>query len=152
MLETITFALAMLGFGLLTFNAVFSAHGRGSRALSLLTAVVIVVHVLLVWAFRYQWSFAQATRNGYAGFGIFHLALASIVVSSVVAQHLARWLTLASYLIVCLGASGAVFRYEVVAVYRIPVLACVVGGLLSLARIWYLAHKARQDAAVATPS
>jgi hypothetical protein len=45
-------------------------------------AVVIVVHVSMVWSYRYGWRFDLAVRNGYAGFAMFHTALAMIVAST----------------------------------------------------------------------
>lgn len=133
-METLTFALAMAGFAALTVTATFAAYGQYVRWLAVLVALLVAVHVGLVWAFRYEWSLAEATRNGYAGFGIFHLALIAIVLSAASPRTVARRLSLAAYAIVCLGASGAVFRYEVVAIYRVPVLACVALGTVLITR------------------
>ena len=47
-----------------------------------LIAVLVSAHVLLVWAYRYEWQWTQATRNGYAGFVIFHVALLLILAST----------------------------------------------------------------------
>jgi hypothetical protein len=132
-IETITFALAMLGFGLLTIHVIFPGFGRTSRWPSVETAAVIVAHVVLVWTFRYEWSFAEATRNGQVGFAIFHTALLAVVLSTVVSRKAAQSLMVAAYLTVCVGASGAVFRYDVVEMYRIPVLSCVGLGVAALA-------------------
>jgi hypothetical protein len=97
-------------------------------------AVIIVAHVALVWHVRYGWQFSEATRNGYGGFLPFHGALAAIVVSTVVGEALRRRLLVASFLAVTLGASAAVYRYDVVATYRYPVHAISILGLLGLGR------------------
>jgi hypothetical protein len=99
--------------------------------------VVIVVHVLLVWV-RYEWRVAEAIRNGYLGFLLFHGALALIVASMFLADRTARILVWAAFATVSVGAIGAVWRYEVVAVYRAPVLLTAVAGAVGLARAYRL--------------
>jgi hypothetical protein len=96
--------------------------------------MVIVVHVMLVWRVRYEWQLAEAVRNGYLGFGVFHAALAMIVASLFVARARARVLVFTAFAIVTLGALGAVSRYEVVAHYRIPVIFTAVVGAVALLR------------------
>jgi len=121
-LENFTFLLAFLGYLGLSANLVLTARGTCSRPAIALVALVAVAHVYLVWAYRYDWQFAMAVRNGYAGFFIFHSALLSIVTATFVPPAICRSLIALSFLIVSAGASGAVFRYEVVSIYRIPVL------------------------------
>jgi hypothetical protein len=129
-----TFLLAVVGYAGLTATAVVAARGRMLRPLWLPTVAVIVVHVFLVWSERYEWQIAAATRNGYAGFVIFHGALAMILVSVVAADRLARVLVVTAFGIVTLGAVGAVFRYEVVEIYRVPVLIVAVAGTMGTVR------------------
>jgi hypothetical protein len=131
-LEQLTFLLAVLGYAGLAATAVRSARGRLPVTLWRPTASVIVVHVLLVWTLRYDWQIAQATRNGYLGFVIFHAALMLIVTSLGVAERHARVLVWIAFGIVTPGALGAVFLYEVVAGYRVAVIAIAVAGLAGL--------------------
>lgn len=105
-----------------------------------MTTAVVVVHVYMVWAYRYEWSFAQATRNGYAGFALFHTALLSLVGANLVTKRWGRRAILFTFVVVCLGANGAIWRYDVVEVYRIPVIAVTVLGL------WGVAHGLRSVA------
>ena len=106
---------------------VLVTRGSCKRPAIALVALVVVAHVYLVWACRYDWQIAMAVRNGYAGFFIFHSALLSIVTAAFVPQAICKPLIILSFLIVSAGASGAVFRYDVVNIYRIPVL--VIAGL-----------------------
>jgi hypothetical protein len=138
--ETVTFALAMLGFAGLAASAALAAWRRPSLLVALPTSAAIAAHVALVWAFRYGGSLAQATRNGYAGFVIFHAALLAIVASLLVPRRVASWLLLAAFAAVCVGAIGAVFRYNVVAVYRVPVIACALAGWSAIALGWWKAR------------
>ncbi len=126
-LETFTFLLAFLGYFGLLVNLVLVTRGTCSRTAVALAALIAVAHVYLVWACRYDWQFAMAVRNGYAGFFIFHSALLFIVAAAFVPSVICKPLIILSFLIVSAGASGAVFRYEVVSIYRIPVL--IIGGL-----------------------
>ena len=128
-----TFLLAVVGYAGLTLSAVLSARGRVPVRLWRATAAIIVVHVALVWSVRYDWSWAQATRNGYAGFVIFHGALALIVASVFASHRIATRLIVGSFVIVTLGALGAVLRYEEVAVHRPVVIGLAVVGALGLA-------------------
>lgn len=141
MLEFVTFLLAVLGYAGLTFTAVAAAWGRLPARLWRGVAVVIVVHVLLVWSVRYEWQFAEATRNGYAGFLLFHGALLAIIASLLLHERIARWLIWAAFLVVSAGALGAVFIYEEVALYRIPVVLFAVAGSGGL--LWAVVRRAR---------
>lgn len=148
MIEFVTFLLAPIGYAGLTAVAVLAAHGRLPVALWRATAFVIVTHVSLVWHVRYDWQVSEATRNGYVGFVVFHGALLAILVSLGSAFALARRLIIAAFAAVTVGAVGATFRYEVVEIYRIPVLVCAAAGLLGLAR----AHATRAMRAQETAS
>jgi hypothetical protein len=81
---------------------------------------------------RYEWSLARATRNGYAGFVIFHGALAMIVASLLAREQAATRLVQASFVIVSVGAVGAVFRYDDVARYTVPVIVLAATGVIGL--------------------
>jgi hypothetical protein len=89
---------------------------------------------LLVWIYEYAGSFAQATRNGYAGFIIFHVALVLIVVSAL--RPSISPLIVPAFLIVCVGAVGAVHRYEEVSIYRWLVILIAAGGVLASCYGW----------------
>jgi hypothetical protein len=136
MLEFVTFLLAPIGYAGLTLTAVKA--GGGAVPVSLLrgVAAVILGHVTLVWIVRYQGQLGEATRHGYLGFLLFHSALLAIVTSVFVGHRLARQLILGAFGVVTVGALGAVFRYEVVAMYRIPVVVCAVIGSIALFRAY----------------
>ena len=134
MLERLTFFLAFAGYAGLTTTAVAAAHSRLPVVLWRTTMSVIVLHVFLVWTVRYDWQLSAAVRNGYVGFVVFHGALAMIVASVFMADRNASRLVFTAFVVVTLGAIGAVFRYEVVALYRIPVILIAVIGAIGLAR------------------
>ena len=100
-----------------------------------LAVPVIVVHVAMVWSLRYEWQFSQATRNGYAGFLMFHAALLMIVTSLFLAERHALWLVRLAFLVVSAGALGAVFLYDVVAIYRVPVILFAAAGSVAWIRV-----------------
>jgi hypothetical protein len=132
MAERVTFLLAVAGYAGLTASALLAVRGRLPHWLWRATVAVIVAHVALVWAVRYDWSWAVATRNGYAGAVIFHGALVLVVTSLFVGRRIAARLIALSFGIVTLGALGAVFRYEVVAVYRPVVIGLAAAGAIGL--------------------
>jgi hypothetical protein len=141
MLERITFVLAVVGYAGLTTTAVLASVGRLPVRLWRPVALVILTHVLLVWTVRYEWQLAEATRNGYAGFLLFHSALAMILVSLFAAERSARMLVWAAFAVVTPGAVGAVFRYDVVAPYRVVVIAIAVAGVVGLANGYRLRQR-----------
>jgi hypothetical protein len=108
----LTFFLAMLAYAGLAATVVWSAWGRVPRLLMTGTAALVATHVFLVWAFRYEWQFAWATRNGYLGFLVFHTAVLLILFSAFVQPGWAVPLLRLAFLAVTVGATGAVFRYE----------------------------------------
>lgn len=136
-IEFITFLLAFVGYIGLAINAILLLTDRPPRYLMIPVALIVVVHVLLVWWFRYDWQMAQATRNGYAGFLLFHTALLSIVASTITSRTWSNRLILFSFLVVTMGASGAVFRYDVVTMYRYPVLLIGLTGVSMLIKYGY---------------
>ena len=135
--ERLTFLLAVVGYAGLTASALLSARGRVPVRLWRVTAAIIVVHVAMVWAVRYDWSWAQATRNGYAGAIIFHGALVLVITSVFVGDRIAMRLILMSFAIVTPGALGAVFMYEAVAVYRPIVIGLAGVGAIGLVYAWF---------------
>ena len=80
----ITFLLAITGYVGLTTVVVLTLRGQHPTALWRAIALIILVHVLMVWIYRYDWQFDLAVRNGYTGFVIFHTALALILISTFV--------------------------------------------------------------------
>ena len=147
MLEFITFLLAPIGYAGLTLIAVKAARGAVPVGLLRGVAVVILIHVLLVWIVRYEGQFSEATRNGYIGFVLFHSTLVAIVASVFVGERLARRLIVVAFGIVTLGAVGAVFRYDVVAIYRLPVVLCAILGIVGLTRVYWLKRRRAVPAA-----
>lgn len=147
----ITFLLAIVGYFGLTTVTVLTLHERVPVGLWRGVAAVIVVHVAMVWTYRYGWDLGLAVRNGWAGFAMFHGALAMIVVSTAAPERAARWLIHLSFLIVTLGALGATFLYDVVAIYRIPVVLCALVGTSALARHW-LTRRVPADSRRAEPA
>jgi len=140
-LEQLTFLLAPLGYAGLTASMISAVYRHTPLGLWRVTALVIVTHVGLVWHVRYAWQFNEATRNGYAGFAMFHTALLAIVVSTIVGEDLRRKLLVTAFLVVSLGASVAVYKYDVVAGYRFPVHAITAIGLLAVGRRLWLASR-----------
>jgi hypothetical protein len=134
MLERVTFILAVIGYAGLAATAIRSARARLPVGLWRAAVSIILAHVLLVWMARYEWQFAEATRNGYPGFLVFHGALAMILASVFVGERAARALVLTAFVVVTFGAVGAVFRYDAVAAYRIPVMLIALAGAAGLIR------------------
>ena len=133
-IEFITFLLAIIGYVGLAANTVLISQGKFHQGLITVAAMVIVIHVLMVWHFRYEWQFSEATRNGYVGFLLFHFSLLAIGGATIFPENQAKWLIILSFLIVSVGAIGATFRYEVVTIYRYPVLLIAVVGVGFLLR------------------
>lgn len=142
-IEFITFLLAIIGYIGLGFNLLTIVRSRLTKPYMAATAVVVLVHVFMVWAFRYGWAFSQATRNGYVGFLLFHSALLCILIAVFAPTETANKLVAAAFLIVSAGAIGATFRYDVVAIYRIPVLIIAVIGITALGKAYYEKRKLR---------
>jgi hypothetical protein len=134
-LEFITFFLAVTGYvGLTVANVLaWSKPASSSRRLVQATAAVVFTHVVLVWTVRYDWQLDQATRNGYAGFLIFHTALALILAAAFASPRRADQLVRVVFPIVTLGALGAVFGDAAVTRYRIAVIILAICGALGIA-------------------
>lgn len=140
----ITFLLAMLGYGGLTSVILLSLRGSLPFLFWRMVAAVILVHVIMVWTFRYEWQFALAVRNGYGGFMMFHSALLMILLSTVSSERVARILTRIAFVVVTIGALGATFLYDVVAIYRVPVIACALAGGGGLAWSYVIQRRRRR--------
>lgn len=147
MLEFVTFLLAPIGYAGLTLAALKAARGAVPVILLRSVAVVILSHVILVWVVRYEGQVSEATRNGYVGFVLFHVTLLAIVASVFVGERLARRLIVAAFGLVTIGAIGAVFRYDAVSRYRIPVIVLAVVGIAGLARAYRLRRSAARSGA-----
>jgi len=142
-IETITFLAAITGFTGLTANMALVAAGRHRPIHMTPVALIVFAHVLMVWHYRYEWEIAQATRNGYAGFVVFHAALLGILAAPLAGSLWSKRLVACSFLVAAMGASGAVMRYDEVAVYRLPVFVCDLVGLSALAYWIYGRHRTR---------
>lgn len=147
MVELVTFLLAPIGYAGLALTAVKAARGPVPVILLRAVAVVILSHVVLVWVVRYEGQLSEATRNGYVGFVLFHATLLAIIASVFVREHIARRLIIAAFGFVTVGAVGAVFRYDVVSNYRVPVIVCAVAGIAGVVR----AYRLRRSAVVTAP-
>ncbi len=137
-MEFVTFLLAPIGYAGLTLTALKAARGAVPVILLRAVAVVILSHVVLVWVVRYGGQLSEATRHGYVGFVLFHTTLVAIIASVFVREHVARRLIVTAFGTVTLGAVGAVFRYDVVSIYRVPVIVCAVAGIAGLVRAYRL--------------
>ncbi len=122
----------MVGYAGLALGVLFSAYHRWPAIAWKAVALIVILHVTLVWAYRYQWDWAQATRNGYVGMVIFHTALVLIASSALVKKQTAETLARIAFVILTFGALGAVFRYQVVSLYRVPVVVCALLGCWGL--------------------
>ena len=120
--DTLTFGLALVGYVLLAADATRRWRGGRSPGLTWLTAAVIVAHVLCVWAFRFDWSFADMWTKSIPGFVIFHGAFALILTSLVAPEPVRTRLIYAAFVIVCTGALPAPFRYDEISLLRIPMI------------------------------
>jgi len=124
----ITFLLAIIGYTGLTTVLLLSLKRKDPILFWRIVATIIFVHVIMVWTYRYDWQFSIAVRNGYSGFIIFHTALLMILISNVVNKRSALILIRLSFIVITIGALGASFRYDVVAIYRLPVMLCALAG------------------------
>jgi hypothetical protein len=123
----------MLGYAGMTTVLLFSLKNQFPKLLWRIIVSIILLHVLMVWNFRYEWQILLAVRNGYAGFLIFHSALIMILISTFLNQKFSLLIVRISFIVVSIGAIGVTFRYAAVEVYKIPVIILSVIGLSSLA-------------------
>ena len=128
--DLLTFGLAFAGYLLLCSEVVLRAGGRAVPGSSLLLAAVVATHVACVWSFRFGGSFDLAYSGREPGFFLFHGALLLIVTAPFVERRWTDRLLGVAFVIVSLGAIGASFKYEVVSILRLPVVAaCLATGV-----------------------
>jgi hypothetical protein len=120
--DLITFGLAFVGYLLLGLDVVMHVGRTPRRWVSVALAVVVAIHVGLVWGWRFDWSLAYALEKGLAGFVIFHTALTLIVAAALAPEPWSGRLLYVAFPIVTTGALGAAFKYDYVAGYRISLL------------------------------
>ncbi|MCI0684087.1 MAG: hypothetical protein L0Y71_18415 [Gemmataceae bacterium] len=125
MIEAITFGLAYAAYVLLCGRTLLGMvrQGPAARPVTLTLAAVAVAHVALVWHHRLEWSLVGAWSRNPPAFVIFHTALLLIVAGALATPRWSTRLIWLAFPIVSAGALGAVFRREVVAPYRWPVVA-----------------------------
>jgi len=128
----ITFLLAIIGYAGLTITLLLSLKKKIPFLFWRIIAAIILIHVIMVWIYRYEWQFSLAVRNGYTGFIIFHAALMMILISAIVQERITLILIRFSFIVVTMGAVGASFKYDVVAIYRLPVVICALVGIVGL--------------------
>lgn len=122
--KSITFLLAILGYIGLTVTLIFSLKGKIPFTFWRVVSLIILLHVFMIWTVHYEWNFSTSVRNGYSGFLIFHSALLMNLISTFVNKSIALILIRISSVVVTVGAVGAVFRYESVQFYKLPVIIC----------------------------
>ncbi len=126
---TVTFVLAIIGYIGMTATLIRTNLKNLPRGFWIATVAIIIIHVFMIWHVRYGWEFGLAVRNGYGGFVVFHTAFLLIVGSVFTSDIISRRLLHISFIIVTAGATGAVFIYDAVSIYRIPVIICGVAGV-----------------------
>ena len=131
-LSDVALLLAPIGYAGLAVTANLAVRTRTPVWFWRAVVLVIITHVLLVWAVRFEWQWSRATRNGYGGVVLFHGALAAILASVVAAEPFRRRLVLAAFAVVTAGALGAVFRSDDAAPFREIVMIAAGGGTLGL--------------------
>lgn len=134
----ITFLLAIIGYVGLTIVVVLTLREQHPITLWRAITLIILVHVLMVWIYRYDWQLDLAVRNGYTGFVIFHTALALILISTFVNKYLSQKLLHISFVVVTMGATGASLRYDEVSMYRFIVIPCGLIGGIGLIKFYLL--------------
>jgi hypothetical protein len=132
-MDAFIFALAMAAYAGMAAAVAASRRGRMPARLWRLVAPIVLLHVTLVWAWRYEWELGRALRNGWTAFIVFHAAALTVAASLWAGPRLASIMVRGAFLISTAGALGAVFRRPEVAFYRAPVVACALLGLGSLA-------------------
>ncbi len=130
----ITFLLAIIGYAGLTTVLLISLNRKVPLILWRIIALIILAHVIMVWTYRYSWQFSLALRNGYFGFLLFHSALLMIFISTFIHESTTKILIRISFIVITIGALGSVFRYDVVAIYKVPVIIFAIAGIGSLTR------------------
>lgn len=122
-LDDLTFGLAGVGYVLLAKDTALRVLGRRWNWLGIVTSKVVVAHVLLVWALRFDWSPSYAWNKSPAAFLLFHTAFALIVVAPMLRDRLRDRLTKATFCVVSLGVLPAPFRYPEISMLGLPMIA-----------------------------
>jgi hypothetical protein len=123
--DALTFGLAYAAYLLLGAAVALVAWGRPRRVVLTAAAAVALVHVGLVWGWRFGWSLDYALEKSLPGFVLFHAALGLIVAAALARGPAAGWLACLAFPVVTAGAVGAAFKYDDVSGYRIPLLAAL---------------------------
>lgn len=133
----ITFLLAIMGYAGLTVTLLVSLKRKVPFQFWRIIVVIILIHVAMVWAYRYNWQYSLAVRNGYIGFLIFHSALCIILISLFVNEKATKILVQISFVLITTGAVGASFKYDVAEVYRVPVILIASAGTWGLFKKYF---------------
>ncbi len=137
--NAITFGLAIAGYIVLAKDTALRIAGRRWPVLGVLTVLLIVPHVFLVWAFRFEWSLQYAWDKSPPGFVIFHAALLLIAVAPFLRGRARDRTTWLAFLVVSAGALPAPFRYEELGILAIPLLS----AFAAVGAVWYTTRKRR---------
>lgn len=134
--DAVTFGLAGVGYLLLAKDAALRLVGRRWPALGLFTTVVVLAHVGLVWALRFEWSLEKAWEKSPPAFLIFHGALVLVALAPFATGSTRDRVTWIAFAVVSAGALPAPFRYPELGLLAIPLLAafCGVVGVLIIRR------------------
>ncbi|MFT7581582.1 MAG: hypothetical protein ACI9MR_003260, partial [Myxococcota bacterium] len=109
-------------------------------------------HIVLVWAWRFDWRMEVAMRNGPGGFLVFVAAYLGLLWAL---PRMGRGqppltLLIAAYMLVTAGAVVAPFRYPEIGVLAIPMAATALVGLIAvgfwLGSVWR-ERNAKRDSA-----
>ncbi|MGE3172116.1 MAG: hypothetical protein AB7O97_05770 [Planctomycetota bacterium] len=123
MLDWLTFGLAFVGYVLLAADGARRWRGHRHPALLCAAAAVILAHVTCVWGLRFGGSLDAALAKGWPPFLLFHGALSLIVAAVLVPEPWRTRLALTALAVVTAGALPAPFRYDELALLRLPMLA-----------------------------
>ena len=128
-----TFGLALIGYAMLGVDFVRQHARQATGWLSAATALVVVAHVVCVWALRFDWSLTRMLEKSLAGFLIFHTALLLIVAAPLM-QKRRRLTTSLAFALVTAGALPAPFRYPELSLLLLPVLAIALASIVFAVR------------------
>ena len=142
-LDPLTFGLAGAGYLTLAKDVALRLAGRRWPWLGVLTAVIVAVHVALVWIDRFDGSLTFAWEKSPPGFVIFHTAFALILLLPWLRGTVRDRVTWIAFAIVCAGALPAPFRYDEVAVLAVPLWLAFAGVLA----VWWGARRTRAQSA-----
>lgn len=127
--DELTFGLALAGYALLAGDAAARVLGRRWRALTVATAVVVAAHVACVWGLRFDWSLDRMLAKGWAGFLLFHSALAAVLAAVVLGEPWRTRLVMLAFAVVSAGALAAPFRYPELHWTAVPLFGIAFGAV-----------------------